>query len=190
MDENNTLPDVSESPTSFAAAASAREAARLAARPNIDHLPDAIARDEMGVWQLLARPGEKVIIERFSSILHGAPWMDTKTFVVDSIDGATGNIYLHDIELCRQSMTNIPIALKYGHRFKLPTTSTPNLGKRKRGRPKKMVPAAAEVASTSGEAPLPKKRGRPKGSKNRPSDVVAAEKAAKKAAKKLMKSRG
>jgi hypothetical protein len=190
MDENNTLPDVSESPTSFAAAASAREAARLAARPNIDHLPDAIARDEMGVWQLLARPGEKVIIERFSSILQGAPWMDTKTFVVDSIDGATGNIYLHDIELCRQSMTNIPIALKYGHRFKLPTTSTPNLGKRKRGRPKKMVPAAAEVASTSGEAPLPKKRGRPKGSKNRPSDVVAAEKAAKKAAKKLMKSRG
>lgn len=194
MEENIALPEVdeSDSPSAFAAAASAREAARLASRPNIDHLPDAIAKDEMGVWQLLARPGEKVIIERFSSILQGCPWMDTKTFVVDSIDGATGNIYLHDVELCRQSMTNIPTALKYGHRFKLPTARMPDLtGKRKRGRPKKVVsfvePQA--VAATSGEPTAPKKRGRPKGSKNRPSDVVAAERAAKKAAKKRVKSR-
>lgn len=196
MEENITLPEVdeSDSPSAFAAAASAREAARLASRPNIDHLPDAIAKDEMGVWQLLARPGEKVIIERFSSILQGRPWMDTKTFVVDSIDGATGNIYLHDIELCRQSMTNIPTALKYGHRFKLPTAKMPNLtGKRKRGRPKKVVLADQKPtvpAPTTDEPTVPKKRGRPKGSKNRPADVVAAEKAAKKAAKKRVKSRG
>jgi hypothetical protein len=195
MEENITLPEVdeSDSPSAFAAAATAREAARLASRPNIDHLPDAIAKDEMGVWQLLARPGEKVIIERFSSILDGSPWMDTKTFVVDSIDGATGNIYLHDIELCRQSMTNIPTALKYGHRFKLPTARMPDLtGKRKRGRPKKVVTLAEPppAAATSGEPTAPKKRGRPKGSKNRPSDVVAAERAAKKDAKKRVKSRG
>lgn len=195
MEENITLPEVdeSDSPSAFAAAAAAREAARLASRPNIDHLPDAIAKDEMGVWQLLARPGEKVIIERFSSILDGSPWMDTKTFVVDSIDGATGNIYLHDIELCRQSMTNIPTALKYGHRFKLPTARMPDLtSKRKRGRPKKVVTLAdpPPTAATSGEPTAPKKRGRPKGSKNRPSDVVAAERAAKKDAKKRVKSRG
>ncbi|NDC75781.1 hypothetical protein EBZ70_10985 [bacterium] len=195
MEENITLPEVdeSDSPSAFAAAAAAREAARLASRPNIDHLPDAIAKDEMGVWQLLARPGEKVIIERFSSILDGSPWMDTKTFVVDSIDGATGNIYLHDIELCRQSMTNIPTALKYGHRFKLPTARMPDLtSKRKRGRPKKVVTLAdpPPAAATSGEPTAPKKRGRPKGSKNRPSDVVAAERAAKKDAKKRVKSRG
>lgn len=191
MDENNTLPEVdeSDSPSAFAAAATAREAARLASRPNIDHLPDAIAKDEMGVWQLLARPGEKVIIERFSSILHGSPWMDTKTFVVDSIDGATGNIYLHDIELCRQSMTNIPLALKYGHRFKLPTARMSDLtSKRKRGRPRKVVvaaPTASPPPAPSEGSDQPKRRGRPKGSKNRPAEVREAERAAKKVEKKL-----
>jgi len=188
MDDNNTLPEVDEtsSPTDFTAAASARETARLASRPNIDHLPDAIEKDEMGVWQLLARPGEKVIIERFSCILNGAPWLDTKTFVVDNVDGATGNIYLHDIELCRQAMTNIPIALKYGHRFKLPTARMVDLtSKRKRGRPRKVVEvsSAPPPPPSEGEA-TPKRRGRPKGSKNRPAEVREAERAAKKVEKK------
>jgi hypothetical protein len=112
--------------------------------------------------------------------------MDTKTFVVDSIDGATGNIYLHDIELCRQSMTNIPLALKYGHRFKLPTARMVDLtSKRKRGRPRKVVEASSTPPPppSEGEA-TPKRRGRPKGSKNRPAEVREAERAAKKVEKK------
>ena len=188
MEENtpSSLDDIA-SPSEFETKRAAQEAARLASRPSIDHLPDAVARDELGQWQLLARPGEKVIIERFYVNLAGAPWRDTKTFEVDHIDGATGKVTLHDPEMLRQVMYNIGEAMRYGFRFKLPYAKMPNLtGKKKRGRPKKV----SLVASPPAEAPTGvKRRGRPKGSKNRSAEVVAAEKAAKKAAKKLVKSR-
>jgi len=180
------------SPDQYEAQLSAQEQARLAARPNIDHLPDAVVRDEMGMWLLLAKPGEKIIIERFSSIFPGRPWMDTKVYTVHSIEAASGNIYLHDDDLQRVTMTNIELALKYGHRFKLPTVKVNLTTKRKRGRPRKNPvapsPTKAALAPTS-EAPAKRGRGRPKGSKNRPKDVVIAEKAAKKAAKKTKKSK-
>ena len=185
--------DEASSPDTYEARIAAQEAHRLASRPNIDHLPDAVARDELGQWQLLARPGEKVIIERFYVNLAGAPWRDTKTFEVDHIDGATGKVTLHDPELLRQVMYNVGEAIGYGFRFKLPTARMPNLtGKRKRGRPRKNAlaptPSKAAIAPT-GEAPAKRGRGRPKGSKNRPKDVVKAEKAAKKAKARTAKAK-
>jgi hypothetical protein len=182
VDEDNLSPD------QYEAQLSAQEQARLAARPNIDHLPDAVVKDEMGMWLLLAKPGEKIIIERFSSIFPGRPWMDTKVYTVHSVETVSGNVYLHDDDLQRITTTNIEQALKYGHRFKLPTVKVNLTTKRKRGRPRKNAiaptPSKAAVAPTD-EAPVKRGRGRPKGSKNRPKDVVAAEKAAKKATKKL-----
>ena len=204
---NNTAPvqqapitvDEELSPDQYEAQLSAQEQARIASRPNIDHLPDAIVRDEMGLWLLLAKPGEKIIIERFSSIFAGRPWMDTKVYTVHSIEAASGNIYLHDDDLQRVTMTNIELALKYGHRFKLPTVKVNLTTKRKRGRPRKNAMAPTKPTSTaapskaalapSSEAPVKRGRGRPKGSKNRPKDVVAAEKSAKKLAKKAKKSK-
>lgn len=185
--------DETSSPDTYEARIAAQEAHRLASRPNIDHLPDAVIKDDMGQFILLAKPGEKIIIERFYVNLAGNPWRDTKTFEVDYIDGATGRVTLHDPELLRQVMYNVGEAIGYGFRFKLPTARMPNLtGKRKRGRPRKNAlapsPAKAALAPTD-EAPVKRGRGRPKGSKNRSKDVIKAEKAAKKAKAKASKAK-
>jgi hypothetical protein len=163
--------DEVDRPDHYEAKRAAQEAHRLASRPNIDHLPDAVIKDDMGQFILLAKPGEKVIIERFYINLNGTPWRDTKTFEVDHIDGATGKVTLHDPELLRQVMYNVGEAIGYGFRFKLPTARMPNLtGKRKRGRPRKnpLAPLPTKGATAPSGEPKAKRRGRPKGSKNNP----------------------
>lgn len=163
--------DEADRPDHYEAKRAAQEAHRLASRPNIDHLPDAVIKDDMGQFILLAKPGEKVIIERFYINLDGNPWRDTKTFEVDHIDGATGKVTLHDPELLRQVMYNVGEAIGYGFRFKLPSARMPNLtGKRKRGRPRKnpLAPLPTKGATAPSGEPKAKRRGRPKGSKNNP----------------------
>ena len=163
--------DEASSPDTYEARIAAQEAHRLASRPNIDHLPDAVVKDDMGQYILLAKPGEKIIIERFYINLIGNPWRDTKTFEVDHIDGATGKVTLHDPELLRQVMYNVGEAIGYGFRFKLPSARMPNLtGKRKRGRPRKnpLAPLPTKGATAPSGEPKAKRRGRPKGSKNNP----------------------
>jgi hypothetical protein len=196
--ETPVTPDLDEagSPTDYAAALSARERHRLATRPNIDALADAVVKGEDGRLVFLARPGDKLIVERFATVLAGRPWLDTKTYTVYTIDGANGNLVLIDDELQRQAMSNYVTGTAYGYRFKLPTPHTPALtSKRKRGRPRKNPVVAAPVAPTpaSGEAPVKRKRGRPPGVKNRPAAVRAAEaeaKAAVRAAKRAAKRTG
>lgn len=173
-----------ESPTDFVSALSAKERHRLETRPVIDHLPDAVVKDEHGNMVFLARPGDKIVIERYATVLEGRPWLDTKTYTVYTIDGANGNLMLIDEELQRQAMSNYITGTRYGYRFKLPTAKMPDLGKRRRGRPKKLVlvepaPTPADETST-----VKRGRGRPKGSKNRPAEVREAERAAKKVKKK------
>lgn len=196
IDDNDDL--LPESPTSFAAEMSAKEAHRLATRPNIDDLVDAVVKDELGRQILLVKPGEKLIVERFATILAGRPWLDTKTYTVQSIDEATGRVRLWDDELQRQALTDYISGTKAGYRFKLPIKGRPMVtNKRKRGRPKKIVvaPAVAPAATVQqpvgpdGE-PVKRGRGRPKGTKNRDAATIAAEKKAKaelKAAKKRAK---
>ena len=157
-------------------------------KPLIDHLPDAISKDEMGFPVLLAGPGERIIIERTASILEGRPWLDTKTYTIESIDTASGRLHLWDDDLQRYAGTNFVEGLKVGYRFKLPTRKGMNIGHRKRGRPRKN-PEAAPVQKTielgpDGQ-PIKKKRGRPAGSKNRDRDTIMAEKKAKLDRKKL-----
>lgn len=162
--------------------------AKAANKPLIDHLPDAISKDEMGFPVLLAGPGERIIIERTASILEGRPWLDTKTYTIESIDTASGRLHLWDDDLQRYAGTNFVEGLKVGYRFKLPTRKGMNIGQRKRGRPRKN-PEGAPVEAKPVELgpdgqPVKKKRGRPAGSKNRPQDVIMAEKKAKLALKK------
>jgi hypothetical protein len=193
IDENDDV--TTESPTAFAAEMSAKEAHRLATRPNIDDLMDAVVRDDLGRQVLLVKPGEKLIVERFATILPGRPWLDTKTYTVQTIDEATGRVHLWDDELQRTALTDYIGGTKVGYRFKLPIKGRPAVSnKRKRGRPKKVaaVPAAQPVQVAVGADGLPVKRGRgrPKGVKNRDGATIAAEKKAKaevKAAKKAAK---
>lgn len=191
IDEN--VPQIEETPDAYVAAMSAREAHRLASRPVIDDLADAVVKDELGRLILLAKPGEKLIVERFATILPGRPWLDTKTYTIQSIDEATGRIHLWDDELQRTALTDYISGTKAGYRFKLPVKGRKVSSKRKRGRPRKNVAApAVAVTPTVGPdgAPVKRGRGRPKGVKNRDTATIAAEKKAKadlKAAKKKAK---
>lgn len=191
IDEN--VPQIEETPDAYVAAMSAREAHRLASRPVIDDLADAVVKDELGRLILLAKPGEKLIVERFATILPGRPWLDTKTYTIQSIDEATGRIHLWDDELQRTALTDYIGGTKAGYRFKLPVKGRKVSSKRKRGRPRKNVAApAVAVTPTVGPdgAPVKRGRGRPKGVKNRDTATIAAEKKAKadlKAAKKKAK---
>jgi len=158
----------------------ARKAA--ASKPMIDHLPDAISKDEMGFPTLLAGPGERIIIERVASILQGRPWLDTKTYTIESIDAVSGRLSLWDDDLQRSAGTNFIEGLKVGYRFKLPTRKGMNIGHRKRGRPRKNpegTPVEKTVELGPDGQPIKKKRGRPAGSKNRERAIIMAEKKAK-----------
>ena len=192
MIDENAAPE--ESPNSFAQSMAAKEAHRLATRPAIDDLVDAVVKDELGRMVLLARPGEKLIVERFATILPGRPWLDTKTYTVQSVDEATGRVNLWDDDLQRYAFTDYVAGVKAGYRFKLPVKGRKISSKRKRGRPRKVVAASAAaaqpVAVAADGTPVKRGRGRPKGAKNRDRETIAAEKKVKaelKAAKKRAK---
>lgn len=191
IDENTTQ---EETPNAFVQSLSAKEAQRLATRPNIDDFADAVVRDELGRHVLLVRPGEKLIVERFATILPGRPWLDTKTYTVQSVDEATGRVHLWDDELQRVALTDYIGGTKAGYRFKLPIKGRKITSKRKRGRPRKVVapapvaqPTAAPVATNPDGTPVKRGRGRPKGAKNRDRETIAAEKKVKAAARAAKK---
>ena len=194
--ELDDAPAAEDTPTAYTDRIARKEAARLATRPHIDDLVDAVVRDHLDRLVLLARPGEKLIVERFATILPGSPWLDTKTYTVQSVDEATGRVHLWDDELQRTALTDYIGGLKAGYRFKLPAKGRPVVAsKRKRGRPRKAAPTptAAQPPVPSADAQPSEKRGRgrPKGVKNRPKAEIAAEKKAKataKAAKKAVRA--
>lgn len=154
-------------------------AAKPVAPPPIDHLPDAIVKDPQGRPVFLAHRGDKIVIERYATVLNHRPWLDTKTYTVEAIEESTGVVHLYDEELHRNSSTNYLDGSKNGYRFKLANTKGATIGQRKRGRPRKNPEATATPKPEPVPGEAPKKRGRPKGAKNRPKEVIAAEKKAK-----------
>lgn len=175
--EAPAVEETSDFTSAYLAKAEAKERARLASRPNLDALPDAVVKDDMGRMILLTRPGERLIVERFATVLPGRPWLDTKAYTVTSIDEVSGVVHLWDDSLQRQAMTNYIDAIRHGYRLKLTARGMNISSQRKRGRPKKMQTVAPVQQAT---APEEKRgRGRPKGSKNRDADVRMAEKKAK-----------
>ena len=147
--------------------------------PTIDHLPDAVIKDPMGRLVLLAKPGDKIVIERYATVLAHRPWLDTKTYTVEAIEESTGIVHLYDDELYRNSSTNYIDGPKQGYRFKLANTKGASIGQRKRGRPRKNPTTPTTQTTQPTTNTTPKKRGRPKGAKNRPKAVIKTEKAAK-----------
>ena len=141
-------------------------------KPDISRLPDAIVG---GAAQF--GPGDKIVIERYSSFLKGKPYLDTKTYRVVRLDEFTGRIHLFDEQLDQNAIVNWKESLKFGTVFKLATGKVNISTKKKRGRPRKN-PIETEEVKPAGEK---KGRGRPKGAKNRPKEEIKAEKEAKKA---------
>jgi hypothetical protein len=159
------------------------EQTKLASRPVIDHLADAVGKDQFGNPVLFAKVGDRIIIERYATVLNHKPWLDTKTYVITNVDGVTGDLVLMDTDLGQQAGSNYITGLKHGYRFKLPNSKSMSIGKRKRGRPRKNPTGAPEpvkpVQLGPDGKPVAKKRGRPAGTKNRPKEVIKAEKRAK-----------
>lgn len=159
------------------------EQTKLASKPVIDHLEDAVGKDPFGNPVLLAKVGDRIIIERYATVLSHKPWLDTKTYVITNVDGVTGDLVLMDTDLGQQAGSNYITGTKVGYRFKLPNSKGMSIGKRKRGRPRKNPTGAPEpvkpVQLGADGKPVAKKRGRPAGTKNRSKDVIRAEKRAK-----------
>lgn len=159
------------------------EQSKLASKPLIDHLEDAVGKDQFGNPVLNAKVGDKIIIERYATVLSHKPWLDTKTYVITNIDGVTGDLVLMDTDLGQQAGSNYITGTKHGYRFKLPNSKGMSIGKRKRGRPRKNPTGAPEPVKPMqfgpDGKPVAKKRGRPAGTKNRPKEVIRAEKRAK-----------
>ena len=155
-------------------------------KPDISRLPDALERGKP-----VFKAGDKIVIERYASVLEGRPYLDTRTYRVLELDEGTGTMKLYDESLCQFARDNFRHGTAHGYVYKL-AMGVVVATKKKRGRPRKAPVEAPTVA-----APPEKKRGRgrPPGSKNRPKEEIKEEKAAKrkaaavKAAKKTAKKK-
>jgi hypothetical protein len=145
------------------------EERRLSKKPSIDHLIDGVIKtEELGVVPLFG-PGDRIIAERHLSILDDHRWLDTRIYIVQSIDDDMGIVHCQDEEqrhyACigfKHPFTRIKLVPKKGNPWKVTKIEKPLI---------------RDGASTK------KGRGRPKGSKNRDKETIKAEKAAKRAAK-------
>lgn len=164
------------------------DAERERAKPDISRLPDAIDADGVPLF----RVGEKIIIERRSTVLAGTPYLDTRTYMVVGINTENGNLDLFDESLCQSALSNWKTGLRHGYVFKL-ARGNDVATKRKRGRPRKNpIEDRTEVKAVPLDdqgQPVKKKRGRPPGSKNRDKATIRAEKKAKMAQREERKAK-
>jgi hypothetical protein len=142
-------------------------------KPDISHLEDAIKLDESGRPYLDLKMGDQIVIERYSGILNDKPWLDTKPYYINDADQVTGKLKLYFEELQQHATDNFLLGMKIGCLYK----KMPANGRW--DEPPKVKPVAKVVAPvqfTEHGEPIKKGRGRPKGVKNRPKDVIQAEK--------------
>lgn len=134
----------------------------------IDDLEDAVELDlTVRVARFKPKPGERVVIEKWFE----GRWLGTALYTVRSVDIKTGDLGLHDDANMQAAMANyVTGILKYGWRFKLPI---PGLRLDKREAPKYVEPKVERPVNSDGT----KKRGRPKGSKNRSPEEIRADNA-------------
>ena len=159
-------------------------------KPTIDQLADAFEYVD-GKLSFKVPVGQKVVIERTTDLGDGKRvWLDTETYRVESIDQVTGELKLINVAVRAAARSNFITGLERGYSFKIPGVDG-NVGKRRRGRPKKVrgleefEPRTTQDTKNAGAK---KTRGRPKGSKNRDKATIKQEKAertAKRQAKRL-----
>lgn len=161
---------------------------RSARKPDVSCLEDAFNEDGTPLFEV----GGRIVIERYATTIPGLPWLDTQTYVVREVDTVSGVMKLWNPHVYQTALTNYKLGLANGFLYKLAPTKG-SIGNKKRGRPKKHSPAGTSTptsptsppaGATSSTSPEGKKgRGRPKGVKNRPKEVIRAERASRAAAK-------
>lgn len=125
---------------------------RLANKPYIDHLEDAVVmKDDKPFFT--QEKGTRVIIERVATVLSGSPWLDTRSYIVQSVDQETGVLKLQDEEMRHASESNFITATAAGYRFKKPPGKGAPLPTKNKAAPKPAVTEAptkpSKVASVS-----------------------------------------
>ena len=156
-------------------------------RPVIGHLKSGIVEiesepDESGKKKVEVLPvfdvGQRIVVDISTKLLPGTPWLQTIVGRVRSIDDDTGLVTIYDEDSDARIPTVRYVSLKDGlHIFKLaPTKGDPFAVRAVKAQLKKEALAAAQPGVKRG-------RGRPKGVKNRPKDVIKAEKEAARAAR-------
>lgn len=148
------------------------------AKPDISHLEDALSVDDDGNVTFLPQVGGKVVIER---CVESGSWLDTNLYTITEVDRETGDLRLIRDEMGHRAMSNYMEGIVRGYVFKLPPKKGPITGRKVRV--KKVKSEKETITIPDPNAPK-RGRGRPKGSKNRPKDVVAADKATKVQGKK------
>ena len=115
--------------------------------------------------------GDRVVVDRRTNLLPGDPWLETIVGRVRSIDDESGAVSILDEEgdprhppcrwfSLRDELTDFRFAPARGNPFNVPAV------------PKREAPA------TPVDPSQPKRKGRPKGSKNRPKEEIRAEREA------------
>lgn len=166
-----------------------------ARRPRILHLEEGVARtlgdpDERGFRRTELVPlfdvGDRIVVDCCTKLLrpwtndHGVtvyPWLQTLVGKVRSIDDETGVVSLYDEESDPRNPMVRWVSFRDGlHDFRLAPA---------RGNPFNVILAkqaerAAKIAAAAADPNAPKKRGRgrPKGSRNRSKEEIAAEREA------------
>lgn len=150
-----------------------RESRRTANRPDVSWLRDAIVDNKF-----IPKKNDYLVVERRLILNDDNAWLDTKTYRLLKDPTIDGNVHMFDCIKKQHAQLNWIEGLKYGFVFKLPPpgrnpeTLFESDGRRKRKR--KFVNAVAKPQ------PIPtfdeqgnvvkRKRGRPKGSKNKPKE--------------------
>jgi hypothetical protein len=149
-----------------------RQARRLAKKPTIDHLEPGTVTMEDGTVLPLFDVGSRIVVERYIS-WDLSQWLDTRVYKVVSIDDDSGLVRCLDEEANHNAIVGFK---SHGQTFKMaPLRGDPFTAP-------KVKNAGREMGLLNGQAPQnggQKRRGRPPGSKNRPRDVVMAEREAK-----------
>lgn len=163
-----------------------RRARRSALRPDIDWLDDAIdwsANTPSGV-DFIPRKDQYVVIERQCISMPTIGWLDTRVYRLIEDPAPNGNLKLWDPIKQQMALSNWKTGIAtHGFIFKLPPkgvnpeTLLESSGKIRRR--KRVAPAPPPPQRDENGNIVPKRRGRPPGTKNRSKEVILAEKAAK-----------
>lgn len=144
-----------------------------AKRPVIEHLRTGVFVQADGTILPLFDVGDRIVVDRRTTLLRGIPWLETIVGKVRTIDDESGLVTVWDEDGDPRSPPTRYTNFKDPyHIFKL----APD-----RGNP--FEPPPEPKPEKPQRAPGQKGRGRPKGSKNRPKDVIKAEREARKVAK-------
>lgn len=160
---------------------------RLARRPDTDHLKPGTVQGPDGEIYPLFNAGDKIIVERSCSFLPGNPWLDTYVYEVLSIDDHTGVVQCLDHELGHRSA--VSFKSQFQKVFLCPKKGNPFTETAKKLAAKEDARRGeAGKDGTPADPQVKKGRGRPKGTKNRPKDVILAEKKKKAEEKKAKRA--